>query len=214
LEYFDSNALSLIKNDYPQIPQNAKAGIFFEQDTSLKTFDEILNNWTALIEASGINISNVWFATNPKEQENLKKFRHRIPERVNELVRANKIPKVGTDCAVPQEKLGEYVDFCDTILKESGIFYLIFGHAGENHLHANIVAKTQKEFESCRLIYAEIAKKAVSLGGTVSAEHGIGKLKHPFLEIMIGADGMEEIRRFKKSLDPSFILGRGNIIPF
>jgi D-lactate dehydrogenase (cytochrome) len=213
LEYFDANALNLIKKDYPVIPENADAGILFEQDASLNNFDKLLDKWTYFIEQSGIDPANVWFASDEKEQEEFRKFRHKIPESVNEIVRKNKIPKVGTDCAVPEGKLPEFIEFCDKILKESGIFYLIFGHVGENHLHANIIASTKEEFEKCRAIYAKIAKFAVELGGTVSAEHGIGKIKHPFLEIMIGTAGMAEIARFKKSFDPSAILGRGNIIP-
>ena len=70
---------------------------------------------------------------------------------------------------------------------------------------------TKQEYEKCRQLYLEIAKKAVTLGGTVSAEHGIGKTKHPFAEAMLGKEGIEEMRRFKLSLDPCNILGQNNI---
>ena len=55
------------------------------------------------------------------------------------------------------------------------------------------------------------SNRYVSLGGTVTAEHGIGKVKHPFLEVMLGKEGIEELRKFKLSLDPSNILGRDNM---
>jgi D-lactate dehydrogenase (cytochrome) len=62
-------------------------------------------------------------------------------------------------------------------------------------------------------IYPNFIEKAISLGGTVSAEHGIGKLKHAFLEKMVGKNGLKEMAALKKALDPSCILGLGNIFP-
>ena len=94
---------------------------------------------------------------------------------------------------------------------EQKLFNLTFGHIGESHLHANLIASTQEEYDKCRTIYLEIAKKAVSLGGTVSAEHGIGKVKHIFLETMLGSDGIEELRKFKTSIDQNNVLGQNNM---
>jgi D-lactate dehydrogenase (cytochrome) len=213
LEYFDKNALLLIRNDYPVIPENAEAGIMFEQDVYENNFDILTEKWVEVIESSGVDTEKVWFASNLKEQEEFRIFRHRIPERVNEKVKKNKIPKVGTDFAVPEGKLAEIVDFCDKEFEAAGLFNLTFGHIGENHLHANIIASNKEEYKKTRDMYARIAQKAVELGGTVSAEHGIGKLKHIFLEKMVGKEGFAEMAKFKKSLDNANILGQDNIFP-
>jgi D-lactate dehydrogenase (cytochrome) len=90
---------------------------------------------------------------------------------------------------------------------------VIFGHIGESHMHVNMLPGTEEDFKKSRLIYTDFVKKAVGLGGTVSAEHGIGKLKHPFLEIMYGKDNLKQMALLKKSLDPSCILGLDNIFP-
>ncbi|MCL1971590.1 MAG: FAD-binding oxidoreductase [Endomicrobia bacterium] len=213
LEYFDKNALLLIRPDYPVIPEKIEAGIMFEQDIYENNFDILMGKWADLIEQSGINQENVWFASNLKELEAFRLFRHRIPERVNERVKKNKIPKVGTDFAVPEGKLAEIVDFCDKEFEKAGLFNLTFGHIGENHLHANIIASNKEEYDKTREMYARIAQKAVELGGTVSAEHGIGKLKHIFMEKMVGKEGFKEMAKFKKSLDKAGILGQDNIFP-
>lgn len=213
LEYFDKNALSMIKDDYPVIAHNAEAGIMFEQDVYDDNFDVLMDRWVELIEKNNIDTEKVWFASNLKEQEEFRVFRHRIPERVNERVRKNKIPKVGTDFAVPEGKLAEIVDFCEKEFERAGLFNLTFGHIGENHLHANIIASNEEEYRKTREMYARIAQKAVELGGTVSAEHGIGKLKHIFLEKMVGEEGFKEMAKFKKSFDNANILGQDNIFP-
>ena len=58
---------------------------------------------------------------------------------------------------------------------------------------------------------AIILKKSISLGGTVSAEHGIGKTKREFLKLLYGEKGIKEMFEVKKALDPNLILGKGNI---
>jgi D-lactate dehydrogenase (cytochrome) len=143
LEYFDRNALFLIRNDYPVIPENVEAGIMFEQDVYEDNQDILTEKWIEAIESDNIDLEKVWFASKLEEQEKFRVFRHRIPERVNEIVKKNKIPKVGTDFAVPDGKLPEIVDFCDSEFKKAGVFNLTFGHIGENHLHANIIAASK-----------------------------------------------------------------------
>ncbi|MBN1621865.1 MAG: FAD-binding oxidoreductase [Endomicrobiales bacterium] len=212
-EYFDSYALGLLKKDYPQIPDASKAAIFFEQDLTGQDEDKILNKWIELLEKHGVNQEKVWFATSNKDQESFREFRHALPEKVNEIVKKNKLPKVGTDIAVPNEHLPEMMEFFTDKLEDSDIPYLIFGHIGESHLHANILPENNADYEKSRRIYVGLVEKAINLGGTVSAEHGIGKLKHIFLEKMIGKQGLIEIAQLKKTIDPSCILGLGNIFP-
>jgi D-lactate dehydrogenase (cytochrome) len=213
LEYFDANALRLIEEDYSNIPARAAAGIMFEQDVYGDNYDVLMEKWVELLDNMGIDTDKVWFASTLAQQEEFRKFRHKIPERVNERVRKNKIPKVGTDFAVPEGKLREIINFCEEEFKKANLFNLTFGHIGENHLHANIIASNEKEYAYTREIYARIAQKVVELGGTVSAEHGIGKLKHIFLEKMVGEEGFKEMAKFKKSLDEAAILGQDNIFP-
>jgi D-lactate dehydrogenase (cytochrome) len=160
-----------------------------------------------------IDLDNVWFASNLSELEKFRIFRRAIPEHVNEIIKKSKMPKVGTDFAVPEGKLSNIVNFCQKKFEASGIFNLTFGHIGQNHLHANILASNNEEYEKCRKLYTDIVCKVVKLNGTVSAEHGIGKLRHIFLETMLGIKGFKEMAGFKKSLDKSAILGQDNIFP-
>jgi D-lactate dehydrogenase (cytochrome) len=214
LEYFDKNALELIKPDYPAIPHNVSCGILFEQDVYERDNVEILmNKYIELFEKFGINLDDIWLAENLEQMRQFRELRHKIPAKVNEIIKKYKIPKIGTDFAVAEGKLTEIINYCDKKFKELNVFNLTFGHIGENHLHANIIAKTKEEYEICRKMYIDVASKAVELGGTVSAEHGIGKLRHIFLEKMLGENGFKEMAKLKKSFDPPAILGRNNIFP-
>ena len=71
--------------------------------------------------------------------------------------------------------------------------------------------KSEKEYSDSKSVAMAFIKKSVSLGGTVSAEHGIGKLRREYLKVLYGEKGIKEMIRIKKILDPNLILGSGNI---
>ena len=213
LEYMDANSLSLLRIKYPNIPKCAKGLIYFEQDYKKEFESEIIDSWTKLLEKHKALMEDSYFADSDKERAKLKELRHALPDAVNEIVKKNKLPKVGTDIAVPDKGFKEMLEFYKEKLVSSGIDYVVFGHIGESHMHVNMLPRTEEEFKKSRLVYMEFVKKAVGLGGTVSAEHGIGKLKHPFLEIMYGKNNLKQMALLKKSLDPFCILGLDNIFP-
>jgi D-lactate dehydrogenase (cytochrome) len=213
LEYFDKNTIDFIRDEHWNLPICAGA-IMFEQDIyDGQDESEILEKWTNLIEKYGIDLDKVWFADDDRQTQKLRDFRHSIPEKSNEVVHKTGIRKVGTDFAVGDGHIREIIKFCHSEFDKCNALNFIFGHIGENHLHANILAKNESEFIKIRKVYEDIIKKAVSLGGTVSAEHGIGKIRHVFLEDMLGEAALKEMAEFKKSLDPACILGIDNIFP-
>lgn len=64
--------------------------------------------------------------------------------------------------------------------KENNLDYVVYGHMGNSHLHFNMLPKSKNELDMSRKLYAEICKFSTKLGGTISAEHGIGKYKEIF----------------------------------
>jgi D-lactate dehydrogenase (cytochrome) len=212
IEYFDANTLNLVRGDYPFIPQKAQGAIMFEQDVyEYDMLDEVEERWFEIISDSGADADEVWFADTPSEISKILAFRHKIPEKANEIVHKTGIAKVGTDFAVPDGNIREILDFCRREFDRSGIFNITFGHIGENHIHANIIAQDERQWQAGRQIYERIVQKVIDIGGTASAEHGIGKIRHIFLEKMVSKEGLFEMARFKNSLDPAKILGRDNI---
>jgi len=107
----------------------------------------------------------------------------------------------------------EMMKFYKDIFRDDGIRNVIFGHMGENHVHANALPASETELERAKSICLKFVRKGVSLGGTVSAEHGIGKIKHAYLREMYGNKGVSEMAMVKKAFDPACILGLDNIFP-
>ena len=211
LEYFDENSLKFIREKFSEVPENAKGAIFFEQETTAETEDELLEKWNALLEKHGADLDSSWFTVTEQDALKMRDFRHALPVAVNERIVRYKQRKVGTDMAVPDENFASFLKFYKQTLDASGLDYVIFGHIGDNHLHANILPKTVEEMTRARHLYGRFVAQAIMLGGTVSAEHGIGKLKTKYLYVMYGERFLNEMAELKKAFDPNGILGRGNI---
>jgi D-lactate dehydrogenase (cytochrome) len=211
IEYFDKNALRLLESKYANVPPWAEAAIFFEQDITSGERERSMEKWTAMIERHGASIEDTWFAEGESEIERFAEFRHSVPEMVNDIIRRRGLQKLSTDIAVPPKRSREMMDFYVSACVAANIEHVIFGHVGESHLHVNLLPRSEDEYRRGKEICLEFVRKGVSLGGTASAEHGIGKIKHKFLEEMYGRAGLLEMARIKKALDPNCILGLDNI---
>jgi D-lactate dehydrogenase (cytochrome) len=213
LEFFDENALRLLRQKHQKIPNQARAAIYFEQEVDEKSEPGILDAWAGLITDCGGLLDNTWFAQSAKERQELADIRHDLPDMVNEFIKRKNLTKVGTDIAVRGEHIAEMIRCYNQVLGQSGLRYLIFGHIGDSHLHVNILPENQKQHARAKELYEQFIDKAMLLKGTVSAEHGIGKIKHTYLKKMYGSQGIEEMAQLKKGLDPACILGLDNIFP-
>ena len=212
IEYFDDRALSFIAEKFPETPAGMAGAIFFEQETTTESEDALLEAWNDLLEKHNADVDASWFTTTDQDREKMRAFRHALPVSVNERVVRNKQKKIGTDMAVPDDKFAGFLRFYKETLDASGIEYVIFGHIGDCHLHANLLPKNEEEAERSRYLYGRFVAQAIMLGGTISAEHGIGKLKSKYLYVMMGERYLNEMAELKRAFDPNGILGRGNMI--
>jgi len=207
IEYMDKNSLNLLRSDYPSIPKDAIAVIFEEQSDDSPDYDK----WNRILEKNNTLTDKIWLGDSPASIDRIKKFRHRLPSALFEFFSSNNISKISTDIAVPPDRLINMLDLYENVLIQNNLNYVIFGHIGQNHLHVNILPRNRNEFELSQKVYMSFVKAGISFGGTVSAEHGIGKLKKIYLEEMFGRKTILKMVSLKKEIDPSCILGRGNV---
>ena len=210
LEFFDHESLNFLREKYPTIPANAVAAIFFEQETNSANEEAVLNDWTAMLDQHHA-FPDSWFATNEPDQARLREFRHQLPVLMNEWFARYNQRKVSTDMSVPDEAFPGLFRLYRETLRSSGMRYTIFGHIGDNHVHVNILPRDDSEGVRARELYVQFLKYAASVGGTLSAEHGVGKLKRDYLRLFYSDDQLRDMAAIKKAFDPHGILGRGNI---
>lgn len=228
IEFFSYEALNHMKKvqnkdpgsiNMPQIPIDAKSAIFFDLPYSEEKIDIIFSEIDKITKKCNTSLSNSWSGYENREIDRFKHFRHAVPEYVNAIIATRKqqfpeLHKLGTDMSVPEEYFRSMMEYYHTVLQNTNLDYVIYGHIGENHVHVNILPKNMEELRLGEKIFEKFAHKAVEYGGSISAEHGIGKIKKDYLKIMYSQKDLDGMRLIKKSLDPFLILNYGNIIDF
>ncbi len=225
-EYFDARALGILRDRraaggvFARLPDPAgmgSAAVYAE--LHCQSAQEALESLHALGEesaAAGGSPDRSWVARTDLDRETLTFFRHAVPESVNMLIDGRKqscpgITKLGSDMAVPDGRLLDIMAFYRRTLAEEGFEYATWGHIGDNHLHVNILPRDMQEHARGKQLFVRWAGHVSHLGGAVSAEHGVGKLKAPFLAVMVGEEVLSQMRQLKQRFDPLCQLGRGNL---
>ena len=211
LEYFDFESLRFLRQKYETVPIEAVGAIFFEQETTPVTEDSLMNEWLSLLERHDALTDDSWFAANENDQARLREFRHALPVLMNEWFARHNQRKVSTDMAVPDEAFAGMLRFYQETLRGGDLHYTVFGHIGDNHVHVNILPRDDEEAAKAWEIYRKFIRRAIEVGGTISAEHGIGKLKREYLRELYGEQHLREMAALKRAFDPAGILGRGNM---
>jgi D-lactate dehydrogenase (cytochrome) len=224
IEYFDRNSIVLLRekrrregaaSEVPALPIDISAIVFVEWAMDAEEgLSPVLVVLEKLLADTGASLDRSWAVTSAGDREQLKQLRHLLPEAVNTIIAQRKrdqpeIHKVGSDIAVPIEHLREMMRIYRHSLEACGLQHLIFGHIGDGHLHVNVLPKTAGDMASALELYREFARQAVRLGGSVSAEHGIGKMKRDLLFIQYSADVVAQMRQIKQAFDPEERLNPG-----
>ena len=120
--------------------------------------------------------------------------------------------RVSTDWAVPYRHLKEAIGESRRYAAEAGIDQpVIYGHAGNGHPHQNFIARDAAELARMEAVVEQTLRYVVSVGGTVAAEHGIGKIKRKWLPLQLTPLQLGVMGAMKHALDPAGLLAPGNL---
>ena len=213
LEYLDEAALTLLRPHYSQIPDAARAALMVEQNLASEQDDEV-DAWADRVAVANGDVDASWFGFSAADQERFRAFRHLLPSMVVDKVRQNGFPKFGTDFAVPLESARKiHRFFREECQRRMAGRHTIFGHAGDANNHINLLPENKADGLACERLMDDCARQVMALGGTIAAEHGIGKLKTHLLPLMYSPKDIEAMRQVKAHLDPNWLLGQGTIFP-
>lgn len=211
LEFFGADALEFVRRGGTTLPAGAQAALLFEQEHEDGREEAIAALWAEALEAHGALLDDSWFALGVSERQRIRDFRHALPVAVNEWLARHSRRKYGTDLSVPDDAFAEMFRTYRDDLRTSGLLSVTWGHVGDNHLHLNLLPRDDAEEEVAKVLFRRWVRKGAALGGAISAEHGIGKLKTGLLAEAADPDALAAMRATKTALDPAGILGRGNL---
>jgi FAD/FMN-containing dehydrogenase len=149
------------------------------------------------------------------EQEQLWRIRHAASPVIARLSDGRRSVQIVEDGCVPVDCLAEYIRGVHEAAAASEIDIVAFGHAGDGHLHVNVLVNTRAPDIEGRLktLLDRVSDLVLNLGGTPSGEHGDGRLRGPLLERMYGPEITALFRQLKHACDPANILNPGVIVP-
>jgi len=227
IEYFDSSALDFLRAHAGAIslkiadfPAGKTCALFWERiESPADSFDTRIDLFERQLSECGSSLDATWSGADERESARLKEFRHAVPELINQRIAQAKrecpaIRKVSTDTAVPGDVFETVFNESVRMIEDARCAYVAFGHIGDYHLHFNMLPSNQAEMDRAVAVYQRLMDLTIKNRGTVSAEHGVGKLKVPYLRAMYGDAVIAEMKRIKSELDPHWVMSRGNLFEF
>lgn len=169
-------------------------------DYQIEKISEVLNN---------CNVKTYKAAESEEESERFWQAR-----RVSYAATTRLAPDVlSDDIIVPRDKLSKMITYCDDISKKFNLKMCLVGHVGDGNIHPQIALNldNDEEFKNYQSAKTEMYKYAIELGGTISAEHGIGIEKLSYLENTIDKNSLEYMKSIKRIFDPNNILNPDKI---
>ena len=147
--------------------------------------------------------------------ERLWALRHAASPILAGLPESRRSLQVIEDGCVPVERMGEYVRAVREAAAERGLAVVIFGHAGDGHVHVNLLPEIGRSGweESVASLLEAVTDALIRLGGTPSGEHGDGRLRAGLLARVYGEEIVALFARVKRAFDPLGILNPGVILP-
>lgn len=223
IEYFDSATLQLLKekkeidgagSHIPDLANWEGCGIYLEFSGTEEATEEACMSLEEVLEGVGLSLDDTWAAMEPSEMAAQRLFRQAVPEAVNSIIGQRKrehpgLHKVGTDMAVPDDKLRGVFAMYREGLKQYGMESVIFGHIGDNHVHVNLLPQNMEELAQAKKLYLHWAKEIVRMAGAVAAEHGIGRIKKEMLAVQYPQQTLDSMRKVRKCFDPEGMFGAG-----
>lgn len=218
-EFFDGEALKLLSTHpkAPAVPANAGAALYLEFDAGGRDLAQVISEDLSALTAHNALLDDTMVGETLGERQLIRELRHHIPETVNSLAAQHHKTgglKVSTEFCVPPEHILEMMDFVATTADDHGPDLLVrYGHIGNGHPHIFTRGRNPDEVAALKQLAAVWCRKAVSLGGTVSGEHGIGKTRTYLLPIQYPPHIIDAMKAVKRVFDPADIFARGNIFP-
>ncbi|MDP1559539.1 MAG: FAD-linked oxidase C-terminal domain-containing protein [Nitrosomonas sp.] len=207
LEFLDSGSLNLIRRHFPDmLPAESNAMLMIEVDGSAR---DVADSVTAILTACRNN--GLIQAMQTIDAANLWKTRKAL----SPLLRDIAPKKINEDIVVPVNSLPEFLDRLAHLSTHYELANVNFGHAGNGNIHVNLLINPDDQDEARRaeLCLNEIFDLVISLNGTLSGEHGIGREKRAFVSKEIDETTMQLMKDIKMVFDPNNILNPGKLFP-
>jgi glycolate oxidase subunit GlcD len=208
LEYLDAGALAAVARTCPiELPPTAAFVIIAEADGTTDAATALARELSDVLADDAVVLEQI----SATEAASLWRWR----DTVSHAVTTQRGGKLSEDVVVPVERLAEAIEGTLAIGERFDLSACSWGHAGDGNLHSSFLVAVDDEKERLRgeSAVTEMAKLAVSLGGAISGEHGVGLLKREHLPLQVGTAEIDVLRSIKAALDPHGLMNPCKKLP-
>lgn len=207
IEFLDEQTIKAV-NHVSKLGLAEKPTLFLEfHGTEQSVMEQIELTMEIMIGGGGQNFT---WAEKPEERTALWQARHNAALSISTYATGTR--QWWTDVCVPISRLADAIVSAKEDTRESGLFAPILGHVGDGNFHLGICAKDgdAEELKKADALHHRLVERALSMEGTCTGEHGIGRGKKQYLEAELGA-AVPLMRDIKNALDPQNIMNPGKI---
>lgn len=208
LEFMDAAALQLIRDGYQALPEQAQALLIIEVDGPAQ---QLAEQARALGQAAGVpGLLALETATDAQAAAALWQARKRLSPALRRLSPR----KINEDVVVPVSRIPELIHSLRDLSQEYAIPIVNFGHAGNGNIHVNLLPSDQPEaMARAHACLERVFERVLSLGGSLSGEHGVGLDKRPYVARELDPVALRLMHAIKAQFDPCGILNPGKTLP-
>ena len=209
-EIMDKYALKVVEEAIERDISGIEAMLIIESDGAKETVLKDMERIGEICKKHGVQ--EFTWSDDPEKAGEIMEARGKLVPTLSRIKPGNRLVAISEDLGIPPTKIPEVIKRAQEISDKYDLLLTTFGHIGDGNVHTTLVTdmRSKAEWERLRPATDELAELALEMGGTITAEHGTGLARAPYIEKQLGP-ALDVMRSIKKALDPNNILNPGKM---
>ncbi|MFH1950318.1 MAG: FAD-binding and (Fe-S)-binding domain-containing protein [Pseudomonadota bacterium] len=209
-EILDKYSLKVVEEAIERDITGIEAMLIIESDGVRGTVVRDMEKIGEICKRHGVK--EFTWSDDPAKAGEIMEARGKLVPTLSRIKPGNRLVAISEDLGIPPTKIPEVIKRAQQISEKYGLLLTTFGHIGDGNVHTTLVTdmRSKSEWERLRPAADELAELAIEMGGTITAEHGTGLARNPYIERQLGP-ALDVMRSIKKALDPNNILNPGKM---
>jgi glycolate oxidase subunit GlcD len=209
-EILDKYSLKVVENAIERDISGIEAMLIIESDGVKETVLKDMARIEEICNKHGVQ--EFTWSDDPARAGEIMEARGKLVPTLSRIKPGNRLVAISEDLGIPPTRIPEVITRAQEISEKYNLLITTFGHIGDGNVHTTFVTdmRSQEEWDRLKPAADELADLALEMGGTVTAEHGTGLARNPYMEKQFGP-ALNVMRAIKKALDPNNILNPGKM---
>jgi len=209
-EILDNYSLKVVEEAIGKDVSKIEAMLIIESDGVKETVTRDMERIGEICRKYGVQ--EFTWSDDPARAGEIMEARGKLVPTLSRIKPGNRLVAISEDLGIPPTRIPEVIKRAQEISKKYNLLITTFGHIGDGNVHTTFVTdmRSREEWERLRPAADELANLALEMGGTVTAEHGTGLARNPYIEKQLGP-ALDVMRSIKNALDPLNILNPGKM---